>query len=136
VQVRAFLSTSSSDQIADFTTLYGVPSGLALEAPGGAVLARNFTSSLADGLLLSLINAGLIPSRSVYLSGSGTTGLVSDNCNGFTSDAAGSVASAGNPSATNGAWLSVTNVVCSGSFFVLCIAFQAFLLTSDAIATY
>ncbi|KIY97644.1 hypothetical protein MNEG_10317 [Monoraphidium neglectum] len=54
-QVHAFLSTSATDQIADFPTKYGVPSGLAIEA-SGVVLARNFTSMLG-GLLLTLDDA-------------------------------------------------------------------------------
>jgi hypothetical protein len=47
VQVHAFLSVSASDQIAEFSAKYGVPGGLAIESPTGAVLAGNFTRLLS-----------------------------------------------------------------------------------------
>ncbi|KIY92266.1 hypothetical protein MNEG_15697, partial [Monoraphidium neglectum] len=69
VQVRAFLSTSSSDQIANFPTLYRLPGGLAIESPGGAVLASNFTSLLDGSMSQSLTAAGILSPRDGFWSG-------------------------------------------------------------------
>jgi hypothetical protein len=124
VQVRAFLSISASDQIADFVTNYGVPNGLAIESPSGAVLARNFTGLMGGSIMISLRNAGLFTGNSFWWSGSGSNGVVAaQTCNGFTSEAVVDVALNGFAGATDGQWLAAAVGSCAALRFFLCIAY-------------
>jgi hypothetical protein len=123
VQVHAFLSISSSDQIADFPTLYGVPSGQAIESLGGAVLARNFTSMLGS-LSLSVLATGVLPTVSAFWSGTTTGGLVSTNtCSGFTSASSSRLGQVGISTLTDNGWLGSSQNNCLLPISFLCIAY-------------
>jgi hypothetical protein len=129
VQVHAFLSTSASDQIADFITKYGVPGGLAIESPTGAVLAGNFTSLLGGSILLSLRDAGVFPA-SVYstsvawFSGTESNGVAATTtCNGWTSAASADLGKVGLTSRSNNAWIAFSGITCNLPAFLMCIAY-------------
>jgi hypothetical protein len=123
VQVRAFLSVSAGDQIADFVTKYGVPGGLAIESPRGAVLAGNFTRLLGGSISLTLRQAGVTDLTAAVWSGSESNGAAApDTCNGWTSALAGDSGNTGNIFIT-GSWLAVTSNFCSSLNILLCIAY-------------
>jgi hypothetical protein len=124
VQVHAFLSISASDQIADFPTLYGVPTGLPIESRRGAVLARNFTGMLGGTILLSFQEAGVIDILARVWTGSESTGLVAANtCAGFTDGSANFRGSTGLTSSTSSTWIASARPPCNILSFITCIAY-------------
>jgi hypothetical protein len=121
VQVRAFLSTSASDQIADFPTKYGVPSGLPIESLSGAVLARNFTSLMGGSISMSLADAQVMSASRTWWSGSDANGkAVADTCQGFR-DFSGST-NVGSSDSIDSAWIAFQSTSCGSPNAVLCIA--------------
>jgi hypothetical protein len=123
VVTRAFLSTSASDQISDFTALYGVPSSLPIESPSGVVLASNFTTLLGGSIQRSLRDAGVFASLVNWWSGSDASGNVADTCSGFTSSTVTTQGQIGSSTAVDGQWISILVATCNARVNVMCIAF-------------
>jgi hypothetical protein len=124
VQVHAFLSVSAGDQIADFTTKYGVPSGLAIESPTGAVLARNFTGLLGGSILQSLRDAGVFSRAVSVWSGSETNGVAAaETCSGWTSASTSGFGRIGASAFAFQVWINNAQTPCDSAFFLMCIAY-------------
>jgi hypothetical protein len=124
VQVRAFLSVSAGDQIADFPAKYGVPGGLAIESPTGAVLAGNFTRLLGGSILLSLQDAGVFSTNVVLWTGSESSGVVAGGtCNGWTSSVSTVFSNFGRSFRSNVQWIATGFDRCSNNAFLMCIAY-------------
>jgi hypothetical protein len=124
-RVRAFLSISSSDQLKDFPTLYGVPTSLAITGPAGTVIAASFSSLFTPPLQSSLSGGQVFP-RGAWWSGTAADGSAStDTCNGFTSGVTTTNAPIGNAVSTDSTWLASSGVgsACSNNAVIVCIAF-------------
>ncbi|KIY99660.1 hypothetical protein MNEG_8300 [Monoraphidium neglectum] len=121
-RVHAFLSVSASDQIADFSTKYGVPGGLPIESLRGTVIARNFTGLLGGSILTSLGSAG-VTLGTFWWSGSLSNGRVAApaTCLGWTS--ASDSGFTGGLAKTDATWLSFSSIPCFIAQPVLCIAY-------------
>jgi hypothetical protein len=124
VQARAFVTTSSTDQIADFPTKYNVPSSLPIESLSGVVLANTY-SNLGGALLTSLSSAGVLPPSTTWWSGSSTSGrFISIGCAEFNYVGGSGGTEVGTSSNTGSLWISSLNrAACTESHFILCIAF-------------
>jgi hypothetical protein len=123
-RVRAFLSTSSSDQLKDLPTLYGVPTSLAITGPVGTVIAANFSSLFTAPLKSALSVAKVLPSSEIWWSGSFLDGSASTaTCDGFTSGVNPSLGEGGFSHRTVSLWLSQGSKPCETSAYVVCIAF-------------
>jgi hypothetical protein len=126
-RVRAFLSTSSSDQVKDFTTLYGVPTSLAITSPVATVIAANFSSLFTSPLQSSLFAAKALSTPGFFWSGSLPDGSAATaTCAGFTSSSAATSGEVGLGNNVDSSWLSFNSGVGVGCFnlaYVMCIAF-------------
>jgi hypothetical protein len=129
VRVRAFLSVSATDQIADFPTLYGVPTGLPIQTASGQVLASNFSTLLRGSIPVSLDAAGVLPFASTWWTGSNADGSVStatglaNTCIGWTDAGSNPNGQAGRSGTTGSAWISFSALPCGLQVYVLCLAF-------------
>jgi hypothetical protein len=128
--VRALISLSSDDEIADFPTLYGTPTDLPVEDPTGAYTIADDWADLLDGTIdITLWDAGITPvSWTVSLTGSDENGnYLSDySCDGWTSSDSSSTISWGRAGATNYEWMSIeTSSYCSANSNtrIMCITY-------------
>jgi hypothetical protein len=125
-RVRAFLSISSTDQIKDFPTLYGLPTSLPITSPVGTVIGPNFPDLFNDAHQSSFFDAKVLPQSLPWWSGSFADGSAATTCNGFTSDANLRLGETGDAAAIGSTWLQGsggTGASCGTSAFVVCIAF-------------
>jgi hypothetical protein len=82
---HALISVSSSDAIANFPALYGLPVDRPFASRFGLVIADDFADLLDGTLDRSLGQAGVIPEPDMWLTGSNSDGTASANtCQGWT----------------------------------------------------
>ncbi|HEY3494861.1 MAG TPA: hypothetical protein VGK73_09255 [Polyangiaceae bacterium] len=128
---HALISVSESDAIADFPSLYGLPTDRPFEGPSGAVIADDFADLLDGSIDRSLEAAGVVVSEpGFWFTGSNSDGTASENnCSGWTSTDFSSTIRAnygytGSTDSDGTWWLGsdVATATCSaGQYHVLCI---------------
>jgi hypothetical protein len=125
---RALISVSAADDIADFPTLYGLPTDLAFASRGGEVIADDFADLLDGSIDLSIEAAGILEGDpGLWFTGSNADGTASANtCEGWTFEEFDNSirANYGYTSDTNTSWLDGNSTAsCSaGSYHVLCVS--------------
>jgi hypothetical protein len=125
--IRAFISVTADDCIANMPDNYNFPDNVPIVAPDEVtVIADNWADLLDGSIDVSLYLANMLPaSKSGYWwSGSTSNGTLSaDNCNAW-SNADGSYSGmVGNPSFTNTAWLEETGLPSTMSFYLVGLAY-------------
>lgn len=120
LNVRAFISVSSDDEIADMPDLYGIPTGRHIIGPGGDRIAADWGDLLDGSIAMTLAEAGIAGGQ--WWSGSDDAGryLDGNSCEGWT---VGTNASSGMSGAHNhpdSRWLDFNDRSCNNPLFLLC----------------
>jgi hypothetical protein len=125
-RVHAFLTTSASDEIRNFPSVFGLPTGLPFESPTGAVVAGNFTDLLDGTISQSLFDAGVLTASGVaWWSGTDSGGQMSAaTCKGFTSiERTANSGRAGISNSASSNWISNSFSICELTLPIVCVAF-------------
>jgi hypothetical protein len=130
VQARAFLGVAAGDSIANLPPLYGIPIGMPIESASGQVVAADFAALSGGSLAVSLEAAGVLPTGSVWWSGSNPDGSLATSagvpftCVGWTDGSASRVGVVGTSGATTGRLVnSASTRACNLAAHLLCLAF-------------
>lgn len=119
--IKAFISISATDYIADYITLFSVPDTCEIRNSTGVPIAGSWADLLDGNILTSISSAGITVSTG-YWTGSnadGTYNTGSMNCANFTSTSYSGII--GNSASTSNTWLSDGTTLGSNSAPVLCI---------------
>jgi hypothetical protein len=123
--VRAFISLSSADSIANMPTNYGIPVGKGIFSVAGGEIDTSWTNMMAQPNTNDLQSVGVLPTSSAWWSFAQNTanGLFDTgaNCAGGTTTAG--TGRQGASSVNNTAWMSDTAPACTTSLYLLCICF-------------
>ena len=125
---RAFVSLSATDEIANFPTLYFVPTDVPIISISDKVVASNW-SDLLDGTINdTLFNLDVMWDNAYWWSGSTNTAeLSTDYCAGFTGfsdNTSGVNGTIGYSKNSGSSWMSSGLYSCDYYNQVLCIAFD------------
>jgi hypothetical protein len=134
VQVRAFLTVSATDQLANYEANYRVPSSLPIESASGTVLASNFSRLLVGSINVNLAAAGVLPTVvDAWWSGSKPDGTVrrtfgggaEATCAGWQDGSSANAGGTGAPHVSDDLWITFgfDNCDINNDARLLCIAF-------------
>jgi len=127
---HALISVTSVDEIADFPTLYGLPTNRAFASVSGAVIADDFADLLDGSLDLSIEAAGILLSEpGLWFTGSNADGTASTNtCQGWTTTVHSNEirANYGYTGNTDSWWLdgSATATCAAVQYHILCVTWE------------
>ncbi|OHD68510.1 MAG: hypothetical protein A2W19_14595 [Spirochaetes bacterium RBG_16_49_21] len=127
LNVRTFISITSSDEIARMPTNFGVPTGKKIIGPAGTQIANDWTDLLDGAIDEELQNAGI--SSDFWWSGSGADGrylstaacITCNTCTGWTDGTNAFQGMTGAHNRTNSDWINYGNTNCNTLRAVLCI---------------
>lgn len=127
LNVRAFISITTSDCIAAMPGNFGVPTGKRIVGPTGTEIATSWTDLLDGSILENLKNADIAQNK--WWSGSDYTGkyLVTDacvacnTCTGWTVGTNASQGETGTTNKTDSTWIDDGPDNCNNSRHVLCV---------------
>ncbi len=125
-RIQAFISVDSSDEIADFPTLYGVPTDRVITGPGTVEIATDWTDLLDGTIEVALGSAGVMDLNQFWYSGSNADGTVTDTtCSGWTDGSASFDGTYGWEPNTDSWWINRSEATCgTSSYRVLCVAWR------------
>ncbi len=123
-QVRAFISLSSTDSIANMPGNYGIPTNQSINAPNNFTLASDWNTLIAGSSGNSLA-PNVMPAATAWWSFSepGGTYDTVKNCSGGGDGSSGPLGSFADSSATGAAWLANNSQNCDITAFLVCICF-------------
>ena len=117
---RAFISISSTDDIAGMPKNFGIPTDKKIVGPTGIQISANWAGLLDGNIDVTLSDAGIASDH--WWSGSTSSGIYNssvDNCTGWTST--GSKGQAGKSNMTDASWMEGEVPSCNASRYVLCV---------------
>lgn len=123
-QVRAVISLTTADSIANMPGNYGVPTNRSINGPNNFVIASDWNTLIAGTSGNSLSNGAVMPAATTWWSFSTTGGNFdgTNNCSGGTINTSINGA-AGDSSTTGNTWLAGTSPICSTSAKLLCVCY-------------
>ena len=124
--VRAFISTSSTDTIANMPLLTPpINNNIPVVFQGGQLLAKDWPD-LLDGSINAALTLSGVPSGNWWSGSESDAGgalNTTANCNGFTDASASAFGNFGNTATAGSGWISTaTSQACSNSYTLLCVA--------------
>lgn len=123
--IRALVSFSGTDEIADMPSLYSVPTTVMVESTVSGVVASNW-ADLLDGTIDDTLNGTEVvaDTSSKYWTGSDENGVLdTDNCSGWTTASGAVDGNSGISDDSTAPWLSHSVVSCDTIQKILCIGF-------------
>jgi hypothetical protein len=123
-QVRAIISLSAFDSIANMPLNYGVPTNRSINAPNNFVIAPDW-NALRDGTSGTSLAPNVMPAATLWWSFSTTGGNVhnTDNCSGGVDELNDNYGVAADSSLTGANWVTGPGLPCSDTYQLLCICY-------------
>lgn len=120
LNVRAFISISSDDEIADMPDLYGIPTGRRIIGPGGDRIAADWWDLFDGSIDMTLAQAGIAGDQ--WWSGSDDAGryLDGNSCEGWNVGTSASSGMSGAHNQYNSRWLEFNDRNCNNPLSLLC----------------
>ncbi len=120
LNVRAFISVSSDDEIADMPGLYGIPTGRRVIGPDGDRVAADWWDLFDGSIDMTLAQAGIAGDQ--WWSGSDDEGRYIDgnSCNGWTGGYNTSSGMSGAHNHPDSRWLEFNDRNCNNPLALLC----------------
>lgn len=120
LNVRAFISVSSDDEIADMPVLYGIPTGRRVIGPGGDRIAADWWDLFDGSIDMTLAQAGIAGDQ--WWSGSDDEGRYMDghSCDGWAGGFNTSSGMSGAHNHPDSRWLEFNDRNCNNPLALLC----------------